>query len=82
MIIAIAGMPSLVAADPAMASAWEDGRDDADKAYGHAETYRELFSLEPTYVPVSHRDGDDREAAYRDGYAVRAQDLTDGSAQG
>lgn len=81
MITAIEGMPSLVAADPGMADAWTDGRDDATKAFDYAETYRESFSLEATYVPATHRDGDEREAAYLDGYAVRAQELADGSAQ-
>lgn len=78
MITAIQGMPSLVAADPGMADAWTDGSNDAGRAYRRADAYREMFNLEATYVPAAHRDGGEREDAYREGYMVRALDLTDG----
>jgi hypothetical protein len=78
----IAGMPSEFAADESAAAAWQHGRDDADTAHAYAETYREVFPLTVGAVPFLYADGSDGILcrAYRDGYATRAQDLADGSA--
>lgn len=60
--------------------AWKCGRADADRAHNYADTYREPFALEAARVPVLFADSEELSYAYRDGYAVRAQDLNDGSA--
>jgi hypothetical protein len=75
-------MPSEFAQNADAAEAWEHGRDDADRAHDYSETYREPFATEVTDVPFMYADGPDGILcrAYRDGYAVRAQDLADGSA--
>jgi hypothetical protein len=77
------GMPSEFAQNLNAAAAWEHGRDDADRAHDYSETYREPFATEVTDLPFMYADGPDGilRRAYRDGYAVRAQDLADGTAQ-
>lgn len=64
-------------------AAWLDGKSDADGAHVYSEAYRTPFETDGTAVgmPARYINGTESERqAYRDGYAVRAQDLADGSA--
>jgi hypothetical protein len=75
------GMPSEFAQNADAAATWEDGRDNADRAHAYSEAYGAPFAAEVSEVPSIYGDTGVEAEAYRDGYAVRAQDLADGTTQ-
>lgn len=73
-------VPGRYAEDEAR-DAFDHGAQDADRAHAHSEAYRLDFPPEVTDVPHRYADGEDGPLcmAYRDGYAQRASELTEGT---
>lgn len=76
----ISGIPSQYRADDTLSGAWEDGKAEAERAHAYSDAYGGEFPAEPTSIPVTYRSDANAVEAFRDGYAVQAQELTgDGS---
>lgn len=69
-------MPSRYQDDDTLRDAWEDGKGAAESDRAYSEAYGEPVS-EPASPPVTYRNNAKAAEAFRDGYAVQMQELTD-----